>query len=439
MTVAGPPRAHRTGSPIEHYALLGDLHTAALVGLDGSIDWLCVPRFDSSACFAALLGDEAHGRWRIHPVAPVRSVRRRYRGDTLVLETRFETDEGAVDVVDCMALGSDRPTVVRCIEGVRGRVRVRMELRLRFDTGLTAPWVHRIDGRDLLVAGSDAAVLDSPVETASDGTAVRAELSVEPGVTAAFTLVWFPSYAEPPPRPDAAQALADTCRWWREWAGRCTYDGEWRDEVVRSLLTLKALTYDPSGGIAAAPTTSLPEDLGGERNFDYRYCWLRDATFTLYALLGNGYEREAAAWRDWLLRVIGGDPSQLRTLAGVGGELEIGERTLDWLPGYESSRPVRVGNAAGSQLQLDVYGEVLDVLHQARRRGIGPEHHAWEVERALVEHLEGCWREPDSGIWEIRGDERRHTHSAVMAWVAFDRAIASVERFDLDGPAAALA
>ena len=417
-----------TSTRIEDYALIGDLRTAALVAKDGSIDWLGLPRFDSAACFAKLLGDERHGRWLVAPLpGTVRETERRYRGDTLVLETTFHTSSGTVRVVDCMPPNEDIPNLVRVVEGVSGEVAMRMELVIRFDYGWIVPWVRRLDGGIHAVGGPDALMLHSEVPTHGEGFTTVAEFTVREDQQVPFVLTWHRSH-DPVPEPvDGVAAVADAERWWQDWIGRCTYEGPWREPVVRSLLTLKALTYAPTGGIVAAPTTSLPEWIGGVRNWDYRYCWLRDATFTLYALVVSGFPEEAAAWREWLLRAIAGDPSQLQIMYGVAGERRLSELELPWLPGYEGSSPVRVGNAAEDQLQIDVYGEVIDALFQARRRGLAPEPNAWEVQRKMLEHLETAWREPDEGIWEVRGPRQHFTHSKIMAWVAFDRAVRAVE------------
>jgi GH15 family glucan-1,4-alpha-glucosidase len=420
--------------PLESYALIGDLQTAALVGSDGSIDWLCFPRFDSGACFAALLGDERHGRWHMAPVGEVRAVRRRYRPGTLVLETEFETDDGVVRVVDCMPARDRAADVVRLVEGVRGRVVMRMELVMRFDYGSVVPWVRRDDRRLHAVAGPDSLWLQSDVEVRGEDLRTVGEFSLSAGEEAGFVLSWALSYGEPAPRRDAATATRETTRWWEEWSARCTYDGPYRDAVTGSLITLKALTYAPSGGIVAAPTTSLPEQLGGPRNWDYRYCWVRDATFTLMALMEGGFLDEARAWRDWLLRAVAAQPTAMGILYGPGGERRLPEETLDWLPGYEGAAPVRVGNAAAEQFQLDVYGELFDALHQGRAAGLEGEAPAWDMQCLLLEFLEGAWRQPDDGIWEVRGGRRHFVHSKVMAWVAFDRAVRTVERFGGDGP-----
>ena len=422
-------------SRLEDYALIGDTQTAALVGRDGSMDWLCLPRFDAGACFARLLGDERNGRWSLAPAGEVTGVRRRYRGDTLVLETEFTTPEGVVRVVDCMPPRRDDPDVVRLVEGVAGRVPMRCELVVRFGYGRSVPWVRRLDGVLVAVAGPDALVLDTPVETYGEDLTTLAEFTVGAGESVPFVLEWHPSHRSwSGRRRDAAREVADTEAWWSAWVGGCRYDGGWRDAVVRSLLTLKALTFEPTGGIVAAPTTSLPEALGGVRNWDYRFCWVRDATLTLYALLSAGFEAEAVAWRDWLLRAVAGRPAEMQIMYGVAGERLLPEVELGWLAGYEGSRPVRIGNAAVDQFQLDVYGEVMDALHQARRVGIAPDESSWALQRGLMDFLESSWREPDEGIWEVRGPRRHFTHSKVMAWVAADRAVKAVDHFHLDGP-----
>ena len=407
--------------PIEDYALIGDTQTAALVARDGSIDWLCLPRFDSPACFAALLGTDDNGHWKVGPVDDFREVSRRYRGETLILETTFTTADGAVRVVDFMPPRGREPDVVRLVEGVSGRVRMRSELVLRYDYGLVVPWVRRGDGAFHAVAGPDAVELRTPVPTRGEDLRTIAEFDVAAGETVPFVLTWHPSY-EPPSSPiEPQRALRDTEAFWAEWAAQCTYDGRWRDACVRSMITLKALTFAPAGGVLAAATTSLPEQLGGVRNWDYRYCWLRDATFTLYALMLGGYEAEAVAWRDWLLRAAAGDPRQLQIMYGPAGERSLPEREIPWLDGYENSRPVRVGNGAADQDQLDVYGEVLDALHQGREVGLPHSDDAWDLQVALMECLEGRWREPDEGIWEVRSRSQHFTHSKVMAWVGADR------------------
>jgi GH15 family glucan-1,4-alpha-glucosidase len=419
--------------PIEDYAVLGDTQTAALVGKDGSIDWLCFPRFDSGAIFAALLGTEKHGRWLLAPAAEVRAVRRRYRGDTLVLETEFDTDEGTVRLIDFMPPRGEAPDVVRIVEGVRGRVNMRMELRLRFDYGHVVPWVYRDEGDLVAVAGPDAVWLRSPVETYGEDLATHATFSVGPNERAPFVLTWKPSHLPAPEPLDATEELGATEGYWQGWMSACTYDGEWRDAVVRSLLTLKALTYGPTGGIVAAATTSLPEQLGGVRNWDYRFCWLRDATITLQSLLYSGFQSEAQAWRKWLLRAIAGDPAEMQIMYGVAGERRLTEYIADWLPGYDGN-PVRIGNAAAEQFQLDVYGEVMDALHQGRRAGLKRQDPAWALQVKMMEFVEAHWKDPDEGIWEVRGGSKQFTHSKLMAWVAADRAVKAVEGFDLGGP-----
>ena len=419
---------------IEDYALIGDCQTAALVGRDGSIDWLCLPRFDSPACFAALLGDPNNGRWLVAPVDPVTRTNRKYVGDTLVLETEFETAAGVVAVTDFMPIRGQAPDIVRIVEGRRGTVKVRSELAIRFDYGSAAPWVQKKDGGITAIAGPDAIHLRTPVPTHGEDMTTVAEFHVKAGERVPFVLTWHRSF-DPDPKPaDPEKALKDTLSWWEEWAARCTYKGEWRDLVMRSLITLKAMTYAPSGGIVAAPTTSLPEHLGGVRNWDYRYCWLRDATLSLLALLNCGYEEEAKAWRGWLLRAVAGDPARLQIMYGVGGERRLDEFEVSWLAGYEESKPVRVGNAASAQFQLDVYGEVADALHLARLQGLKSAPAGWALERALIKFVEDAWEQPDEGIWEVRGPRRHFTHSKVMAWVALDRAIKSAEKFGLDGP-----
>jgi GH15 family glucan-1,4-alpha-glucosidase len=418
--------------PIEDYALIGDTQTAGLVGRNGSIDWLCFPRFDSGAVFAALLGDRSHGRWRIAPAGHVKRVERRYRENTLVLETDFHTADGAVRIVDCMPPRGEAPDVVRLVQGLEGRVELHMELILRFDYGGVVPWVRRMDRYLWAVAGPDAVRLDAGVPTRGENLTTQASFAVGRGDEVPFVLTWYPSHeAHPAPVP-AADAVADTCAWWREWSGHCTT----ADPLVRrSLMTLKALTYAPTGGIVAAATTSLPELIGGVRNWDYRFCWLRDATLTLLALLNGGYVDEARAWRDWLLRAVAGDPRDIQIMYGPAGERRLTELELDWLPGYEGSVPVRVGNAASQQFQLDVYGEVMDAMMRAREQGLAPDEHAWRLQRTVLDFLESGWKEPDEGIWETRGPRRHFVHSKVMAWVAFDRAVTSVERSGLPGDA----
>ena len=419
---------------IEDYALVGNCETAGLVGRDGSVDWLCLPRFDSAACFAGLLGSADHGRWLLAPAGEVRAIRRRYREGTLVLETEYETDDGAVALIDCMPTQTEAPYLVRVVEGRRGRVPMRLELVIRLAYGSQVPWVRRADDGIVAVGGPDALRLRTPVELRGEDFKTVAVFAVSAGQRVPFTLTWFPSHRPEPSALNALDAVEATTRWWQTWSERCSFAGPWRDAVVRSLITLKALTFAPTGGLVAAPTTSLPEQPGGVRNWDYRYCWLRDATFALYALMIGGYVEEARSWREWLLRTVAGKPSQAKILYGVAGERLLPEWELPWLPGYEKSAPVRIGNAASGQFQLDVYGEVIDALHCARRVGLEPDENAWRVEKALVAFVESVWSEPDEGIWEVRGPRRPFTHSRVMAWVALDRAVNAVERFRLDGP-----
>jgi GH15 family glucan-1,4-alpha-glucosidase len=419
---------------IEDYALIGDCHTAALVGRDGSIDWLCLPRFDSGACFAALLGTPDHGRWKIAPQGEVTAVRRQYRDDTLVLDTEFETADGTVAVIDFMPARDRDPNLVRLVEGRRGRVRMRSELVLRFDYGSIVPWVHRTDCGISATAGPDTVTVTTPVPMRGENFTTVADFEVGAGERAPFSLSYHPSHRTGTMITDSNFALQDTEAWWREWTTRCTYTGPYRDAVVRSLIALKALTYEPTGGIVAAPTTSLPERVGGVRNWDYRFCWLRDATLSLLALINCGYTDEAGAWRSWLIRAVAGDPGTTQIMYGLGGERRLTEWEVAWLPGYEGSKPVRVGNAAHGQLQLDVYGEVFDALFQARQAGLAPLEDGWRVSRKLLEWLAANWEQPDEGIWEVRGPRQHFVHSKVMAWVAFDRGVKAVERYGRDGP-----
>jgi GH15 family glucan-1,4-alpha-glucosidase len=421
---------------IEDYALIGDCQTAALVGRNGSIDWLCWPRFDSAACFAALLGKPENGFWRISPRNPSFRVRRAYRPDTLILETDFESADGAVTLIDFMPVRNWESDLVRMVVGRRGRVSMEMELVLRFDYGASVPWITRLaDGKGLrAIAGPDLAVLCAPVALESRDFTTRARFDVAAGETLPFVLTYAPSHQDVALRIDPKQALDETERFWKAWSARCRIGGKWGAAVRRSLITLKALTYAPTGGIVAAPTTSLPERIGGVRNWDYRYCWLRDATLTLLALMGAGYYEEARAWREWLVRAVAGSPEQMRIMYGIAGERHLPELELAWLAGYEDSRPVRIGNAASGQLQLDVYGELIDTLYQGCRGGLAGHDAAWGLQRALLEHLEKVWTEPDTGIWEIRSAPRHFTHSKVMAWVAFDRAVKMVEGFGVQGP-----
>ncbi|GHE52844.1 glycoside hydrolase family 15 protein [Streptomyces capitiformicae] len=423
-------------TPIEDYALISDLETAAMVGRNGSIDWLCLPRFDSPACLAALLGTEDNGFWRVSPVARGPCTRRAYRPDTLVLESRWDSVTGSVRVTDFMPPRAQLPCIVRVVEGLSGSVTMRSELRLRFHQGRVVPWIRVTDRCTVAIAGPDAVWLnaDAPVRAldSQDGAdpAVRdstvLDFTVPAGRRLALTLVWSPSHLPELPAPlcvPAETALKQTGDFWRRWAGQCRYEGPWRDAVVRSLITLKALTYAPTGGIVAAPTTSLPGCIGGERNWDHRFCWLRDSTLTLSCLLRSGYRDEATAWLDWLVRAIAGDPADLQTVYGVGGQRLLPETEAPWLTGYEGSRPVRFGNSAVSQFQLDVYGEVLDTLHLSLRAGIRMPAHVWSLVEAMMGHLHRHWREPDQGLWQVRGPQRQFVHSKVMAWVAADRAL----------------
>jgi GH15 family glucan-1,4-alpha-glucosidase len=432
--------ATKKPTPLEDYALIGDCISAALVAKNGSIDWLCWPRFDSDACLTALLGNEQHGRWQLAPAEPVRRVTRAYRTDTMVLETVFETQSGTVALVDCMPMGVETPghrsAIVRLVEGRSGKVAMKLHLTLRFDFGESIPWVKRLDDGSgiLAVAGPNAVSLRTPIQTRGEDMSTVAEFTVAEGQMVPFTLSYGRSYRAPPPALDPQQAVAATEGFWRDWAGRCRYRGPYRDAVTRSLLTLKALTFKTSGGIVAAPTTSLPEQLGGSRNWDYRFCWLRDATLTLLALMHAGYFDEAQDWRDWLHRAIAGSPDQLQIMYSVIGERRLTEVTLPWLPGYGGAKPVRVGNAASEQLQLDVYGEVMDALHHARDGGLAAIPAAWDLQQKLIAHLAKIWSEPDEGIWEVRGGRRDFTFSKVMAWVAVDRAIRDAENYGLEAP-----
>jgi GH15 family glucan-1,4-alpha-glucosidase len=420
---------------IEDYALLGDLQTAALVGRHGSIDWLPFPRFDSSSCFGALLGSREHGRWLLAPRGADHATSWCYRDDTLILETEWQTPTGKVRVIDFMPPRETRPDIVRIVEGLEGSVQVRTELVIRFDYGSVVPWVRRLDDATIVaVAGPDGLMLRTPIDLEPEGMTHTAEFTVRAGDRVPFILTWFPSHEDFPDPVNADSALADTEAFWRNWMSSCSYEGRYSSAVRSSVVVLKALTYQPTGGIIAAPTTSLPELIGGVRNWDYRYCWLRDATFSLLALMNAGYIDEARAWREWLLRAVAGDPAKAQILYGVGGQRRIAEFELDWLPGYAGSSPVRIGNAAHEQFQLDVYGEVMDALHQARAHGLDPDDHAWSLQRNMMDFLEGAWDRPDEGIWEVRGPRRHFTHSKVLAWVAFDRAVQSVERWDLRGP-----
>ena len=421
---------------IEDYGLIGDCETAALVGRDGSIDWLCWPAFDSDACFAALLGTHRHGRWLIAPAEEVTATSRRYWDDTLILETRFETADGAVDLIDFMPPRGNASDVVRLVRGARGRVRMRMQLVIRFGFGADIPWVKKSeDGTALLaICGPDMTVLRTPVETRGEDLTTVADFEVGEGDTVPFVLTYGPSHLPVPKPIDAAYALQDTQAFWTEWCSRCTYHGEYRDLVMRSLITLKAQTFAPTGGIVAAPTTSLPEKLGGARNWDYRFCWLRDATFTLLALMNSGYTEEASAWLHWLLRAAAGSPVNMQIMYGIMGQRRLLEWEATWLPGYEGAKPVRVGNAAHAQLQLDVYGELIDAFHQWRVAELEMDESSWALECTVLQHLAGQWDKPDHGIWERRGAGKHYVLSKVMTWVAFDRGIKSAETFGFKAP-----
>jgi GH15 family glucan-1,4-alpha-glucosidase len=422
--------------PIEDYALIGDCHTAALVGRNGSIDWLCFPRFDSPACFAALVGGAEHGRWLVAPEFGVTRVERRYRDDSLVLETDFHTRSGSVRVIDFMPVSDERWDVVRIVQGLSGKVAMRMELVVRFDYGSIIPWVRRSKGLLLMTAGPDTLELAASVAVVGENMKTLAEFSIAKGHEESFVLNYRPSHYPTRTKVHARHALKRTASRWHRWSSKSRYQGGWRRAVMRSLITLKALTYKPSGGLVAAPTTSLPEERGGVRNWDYRYCWLRDATFALNALLLAGYQTEAAAWREWLLNAVAGSPDDLQIVYGVNGVRRLDEVELPWLPGYAKSKPVRIGNAASRQFQLDVYGEVMDSLHLARSADMDPHPEAWNVQIALLTFLESHWNKPDDGMWEVRGRRRHFTHSKIMAWVAFDRAIKDAEHERLDAPLA---
>jgi GH15 family glucan-1,4-alpha-glucosidase len=424
-------------SRIEDYGLIGDCQTAALVGRDGSIDWLCWPAFDSDACFASLLGTHRHGRWLIAPAEEITRSSRRYRDHTLILETRFETANGVIALIDFMPPRGHASDVVRLVRGVAGKVKLRMQLVIRFGFGADVPWVKRTeDGALLAISGQDMTVLRTTVETHGEDLTTVANFEVSEGETVPFVLTYGPSHLPLPAPINPAQALQDTEDFWTSWCSRCTYQGDNRDLVIRSLITLKALTYGPTGGIVAAPTTSLPEKLGGARNWDYRFCWLRDATFTLLALLNSGYTEEASAWYSWLLRAAAGSPANMQIMYGIMGQRRLLEWEAGWLPGYEGAQPVRIGNAAHAQLQLDVYGELIDAFHQSRMAALEFDQHSWALGRAVLEHLADVWDQPDHGIWERRGERKHYVSSKVMTWVAFDRGIKSAEKFGLDAPLA---
>jgi GH15 family glucan-1,4-alpha-glucosidase len=432
--MTGPASRDPAHRPIGSYAVIGDLRSAALVGSDGAIDWLCLPCFDSPACFAALLGNEDNGRWQIAPAAGVERCTRAYRPSTLVLDTTFQTATGSVTVSDCMDPMSARPRLLRIVHGVGGSVDMRMHLKLRFDYGSIVPWVEKIENGIGATAGPDSVLVRSSVPMRGEDLSTVSQFRVAQGDTVAFELAWHPSHADAPPMIDAVRECERVTAWWQAWSARFRYEGEWREDILRSLITLKSLTFAETGGIVAAPTTSLPEQPGGVRNWDYRCCWLRDAAFTLYAMLRAGYHDEAAAWREWLLRAAAGRPEELSILCGVRGERRLTEIELPWLAGFEGSRPVRIGNAASTQFQLDVYGEVMDTLHLAQESGLGTQERAWGLQRVFLDFLESAWSKPDNGIWEMRGPQRQFTYSKVMAWVAFDRAIQAVERHGLPGP-----
>ncbi|MET4275288.1 MULTISPECIES: glycoside hydrolase family 15 protein [unclassified Bradyrhizobium] len=419
---------------IEDYALIGDCETAALVGRNGSIDWLCWPAFDSDACFAALLGTHKNGRWLIAPGEDLTATSRRYLGDTLILETRFETDSGTVALIDFMPPRGKASDIVRLVRGVSGTVKMRMELVIRFGFGVDIPWVRRIDHSLLAVAGQDMTVLRTPAKTRGEDLTTVSDFEVKAGETVPFVLTYGPSHLEPPPPIDPELALQETEKFWQDWCSHCNRDGDYRDLIVRSLITLKALTFGPTGGIVAAPTTSLPEKLGGARNWDYRFCWLRDATFTLLALMNSGYTEEASAWHNWLLRAAAGSPSNMQIMYGIWGQRRLLEWEATWLDGYEGAQPVRVGNAAHAQLQLDVYGELIDAFHQSRMAKLKLDDESWALECAVLKHLAEVWDQPDHGIWERRGQPKHYVFSKVMAWVAFDRGIKSAETFGFKAP-----
>jgi GH15 family glucan-1,4-alpha-glucosidase len=424
-------------SRIEDYAMIGDCETAALVSKDGSIDWLCLPRFDSGACFAALLGTSEHGRWMLGPASPAIRIARRYRRDTLILETEVHTDQGSVTLIDFMPLREKHPHLVRLVRGDCGEVQMSMELIVRFDYGDLVPWVSRLEDETLrALAGPNMLVLRTPAPLRGEDLRTVSEFTVKAGETIPFVLTYGPSHLPVPEKIDPQEALTQTDEFWKKWISACTYRGPYEDVVKRSLTTLKGLTYWPTGGITAAPTTSLPEKIGGPRNWDYRYCWLRDATLTLQVLTDTGFHDEGEDWRDWLVRAAAGSPDKVQIMYGLAGERYLKEWQLDWLPGYEGSKPVRVGNAAVEQLQLDVYGEITGVMHHARQGQLSEHEHGIELEWALLDHLEKIWREPDEGIWEVRGSRQQFTHSKVMAWFAFDSAIKSCEEFGLKGPLA---
>ncbi|WFU42969.1 glycoside hydrolase family 15 protein [Bradyrhizobium sp. CB82] len=423
-------------SKIEDYALIGDCETTALVGRDGSIDWLCWPAFDSDACFAAILGTRRNGRWQIAPSQALTACSRRYLGNTLILETRFETDGGSVALIDFMPPRGRASDIVRLVRGLKGRVKLRMELIIRFGFGVDIPWVRRTEDRSavLAICGQDMTVLRTPVETRGEDLTTIAEFEVAAGETIPFVLTYGPSHLAPPEAIDPERAFAETEAFWKDWCGHANRDGDYHDLIMRSLITLKALTFGPTGGIVAAPTTSLPEKLGGMRNWDYRFCWLRDATFTLLALMNSGYTEEASSWHNWLLRAAAGSPANMQIMYGIWGQRRLLEWEADWLDGYEGAKPVRVGNAAHAQLQLDVYGELIDAFHQSRMVKLKLDDESWALECAVLQHLAEVWDHPDHGIWERRGQAKHYVFSKVMSWVAFDRGIKSAETFGFKAP-----
>ncbi|PYK30747.1 MAG: glucoamylase [Verrucomicrobia bacterium] len=422
----------KRGTKIEDYAFLSDTQTAALVSRDGCVDWACFPRFDSGACFAALLGKGENGRWHFYPDEPIKKLSRRYRGNTLILETEIETESGAVRLIDFMPPRGKNPDLIRIVEGVRGSVKMQMELIIRFDYGHVVPWVRKKHGGLEAIAGPDGLILRTPIETRGKDLTTVAEFEIGKGDRVPFVLTWFASHETPPKEVHADHALRDTEKFWEEWGVNCHENVPWRDEVVRSLIVLKGLTYAPSGGLVAAATTSLPEEIGGVRNWDYRFCWLRDATFTLIAFMNAGFTEEAKMWREWLLRAIAGSPAQMQIMYGVHGERRLEEFEVPWLDGYENSKPVRIGNAASRQFQLDVYGEVLAAMYRADQAGIKMEEPVWALVSGLLKFLETHWQDPDEGIWEVRGGRKQFTHSKIMAWVAFDRAIKLAEECKCD-------
>jgi GH15 family glucan-1,4-alpha-glucosidase len=422
------PRREFLSIPIEDYAMIGDCHTAALVSKQGSIDWLCFPYFDSAACFAALLGTKENGYWSISPAETVRSIRRCYRLGTMILETEFETQSGSVLLIDCMTLRKKTPELLRIVVGKRGQIRMKMEMAIRFDYGSVVPWVRRTDHGITAIAGPDMVSLRTSTPLSGENFKTEADFTISEGEKVSFDLTWYPSHRDEPAPLNIDAAIQETESWWREWSDRCSYRGPWRNAVMRSLITLKGLTFLPTGGIVAAPTTSLPELMGGVRNWDYRFCWVRDATLTLHSLLDAGYLDEAREWREWLLRAVAGNPSELNILYGLRGERRLTELELPWLAGYENSQPVRTGNAAYQQFQLDIFGEVANTLYQCRQSGLGPAQEGPGVGRALINFLETAWERPDEGIWEVRGPRRHFVHSKMMAWVAMDRALRSAEQ-----------